>query len=134
MCIRDRYGYVESPLGRRRALPNVNWPDKGAYGQAVRAAINTPVQSTLSDLCQLAMAILHEQYPQLRCFLFFHDALLFYVKKDELELWRDRVVEVMGNLPVEDFGWELDLPLTASAEFGFTMGQDYKLEKIQAMI
>lgn len=129
-----QYGYVESPLGRRRALPNVNWPDKGAYGQAVRAAINTPVQSTLSDLCQLAMAILHEQYPQLRCFLFFHDALLFYVKKNELELWRDRVVEVMGNLPVEDFGWELDLPLTASAEFGFTMGQDYKLEKIQAMI
>ena len=122
-----QYGYVESPLGRRRDLPNINWPDKGAYGQAIRAAINTPVQSTLSDCCQLAMAIINERYPELKMFLFFHDALLFYVPLTELEIWQDRVVEVMENLPTEEYGWEMDLPLTASAEFGMNMGEDYSL-------
>ena len=126
-----QYGYVESPLGRVRTLPNIHWPDKGSYGAAVRAAINTPVQSTLSDLCQLALAILHERYPQCRCFLFFHDALLLYVRKDELELWRDRVVGIMSDLPTSDFGWSLDLPLTASAEFGINMAQDYKLSEFK---
>ena len=126
-----QYGYVESPIGRVRHLHNINWPDKGSYGAAVRAAINTPVQSTLSDCCQLALAIINERYPELQCFLFFHDALLFYVKKDELELWEQRVVEVMENLPLEDFGWRLDLPLTASAEFGMNMSEDYSLAQFR---
>ena len=112
------YGYVESPIGRVRNLPTVWAPDRGISRKAIRAAINSPTQSTLSDLCQLAMAIVRERYPELRVFMFFHDAVYWYVPKRQALLWWSRVQEVMENLPVHEFGWELDLPLTASVEFG----------------
>ena len=63
------------------------------------------------------MAIVRERYPELRVFMFFHDAVYWYVPKRQALLWWSRVQEVMENLPVHEFGWELDLPLTASVEF-----------------
>src|SRR5690606_37372294 len=56
-----RHGYVMSPLGRIRRLPDVYSPDKSLQYEAIRQAINSPVQATASDFTLAAMVILHNQ-------------------------------------------------------------------------
>ncbi|MCH9780081.1 MAG: hypothetical protein K0U36_02215 [Alphaproteobacteria bacterium] len=51
-------GYVQSPLGRRRAIGGLFDTNPARRGAAERAAINTPIQSTLSDITLLAITAL----------------------------------------------------------------------------
>lgn len=46
-----RNGYVESLFGRRRYIPNIHEADEGKRAEAERMAVNSPIQSTASDLC-----------------------------------------------------------------------------------
>jgi hypothetical protein len=53
-------GYIQTPLGRRRRMPQVFSGDKGLISEAKRFAVNAPIQATASDYAMLAVSLLHE--------------------------------------------------------------------------
>lgn len=112
-----KQGFIRSPLGRIRHLPLINGRNRELAAKQERQAINSPIQSTLSDLSQLALAHLHMQYPDLWAFGMTHDELQFYVPQDEVEMWAYRIRDVMQNLPLHEFGWQPQLQFLADAEY-----------------
>ncbi len=123
-----RYGQVRSPLGRIRHLPLIHSKDWQIKSQAERQAINAPVQSTLSDLGQLAAAELHRLYPELWCFGFTHDALSFYIPEGEVQLWAKRIKKVMENLPLKKVRWSPQLDFPVDIEVGPDLGHMTELD------
>jgi len=110
---------VVSPLGRIRHLPLINSNDNAVRAQAERQAINSPIQSTLSDMMQLAMVIFDETYGQdiAKMFLMTHDSIALYIPIGQEELWAERMTTIMANLPLKElFGWAPQLQFTADAE------------------
>jgi DNA polymerase I-like protein with 3'-5' exonuclease and polymerase domains len=116
-----RHRMVRSPLGRVRHLPHIESTDGYLVGRAGRQAINAPIQSCLSDMCQLTLAELHRRYPELEVVLMVHDQIIMYVPEDEVDIWAHRVRAVMATLPLARFGWEPQLVFTADAEAGLTL-------------
>lgn len=108
---------VSSPLGRVRHLPQIRSPDDYARSAARRMAINSPIQSTLSDMMLLAVAELHRHYPDLQVFGTTHDEAQMYVPLDERDLWVGRVRDVMEGLPLERLGWRPQLSFPVDMEW-----------------
>ena len=115
-----RWGHVRSPLGRIRHLPLINSPDREARAAAERQAINSPVQSCLSDMMQYAMVLIDREYgsnPDLQMWGMTHDACAFYVPEDDATIWAKRLKAIMDNLPLKkEFGWDHQLQFTTDAE------------------
>ncbi len=115
-----KMGQVRSPLGRIRHLPLITSSDREARSQAERQAINSPVQSCLSDMMQLAMTMIDREYgPEtgVEMWLMTHDACGFYVPAEDDILWAKRLKAIMDNLPLKElFGWDHQLPFTTDAE------------------
>jgi len=92
-------GYVETMLGRRRAIPQVysRNPQEKALGE--RVAINSVVQGSAADLIKLAMIdlfrALPSKFPSARMLLQIHDELVFEASQAEAESVRRFVVERM---------------------------------------
>lgn len=110
--------FIRNPLGRVRHLPLIHSSDPAARHKEERRAINSPVQSTLSDMGQLAMVELDYRYPDLWMFGFVHDATEMYVPIDDVPLWAGRVREVAENLPLAEFGWHPQLSFPIDVEVG----------------
>lgn len=114
-----RWGYVRSPLGRVRHLPLINSSDRETRSQSERQAINSPIQSCLSDMMQLAMVHIDREYGHcdIHPFLMTHDSLALYVPEDDALEWAKRLKLIMENLPLErDFQWDSPLKFVADAE------------------
>jgi DNA polymerase-1 len=81
-------GYVETPLGRRRSMPELRSPNRGVREAGERAAINMPIQGAQADLIKLAMIEIHRALVQrglaTRMLLQVHDELVFEVPCREL--------------------------------------------------
>ncbi len=129
--------YVESPLGRRRNLPLINSRDGRVRGSNERYAINSPIQSTLSDLNIWAAHLVDAEYGGADEVLSVngatHDCCYGYVREKD---WKDhltRVCEIMGNLPIaETFGWEPEVPFPAEVDLGPTWGEMEELGNLAA--
>jgi DNA polymerase-1 len=81
-------GYVETPLGRRRYVPELRSQNAAVRAAGERMAINMPIQGAQADLIKLAMiaifrALEAEGY-QTRMLLQVHDELVFEVPQAEL--------------------------------------------------
>jgi DNA polymerase-1 len=94
-------GYVETLLGRRRFIPELqsrNWNIR-QFGE--RVAQNTPIQGTAADLIKKAMIDVDRALEAsdwgARLLLTVHDELLFEVPEDRVEDVRPAVVELMRN-------------------------------------
>lgn len=124
-------GYVASPLGRIRHLPLINSSDRFSKAKAQRQSINSPVQSTLSDMMIWAIALAHKQgwFKQAPCFGMVHDAKYTYIPLDNWEMYAKRERENMENLPFHEVGWEPQLVFKADGKFGPTMA-DLKEVKV----
>lgn len=125
------WGFVRSPLGRVRHLPLINSKDRDIVAQSERQSINSPIQSCLSDMMQLAMVHIDREYGSapIQMFLMCHDALSLYVPTSEEVMWAKRVKEVMENLPLKkDFGWDSPLKFIADAEVGPNLAELKKLK------
>lgn len=118
-------GYITSPLGRRRHLPLARSRNQEARAGAERQAINSGVQSTLSDMLCWAMAISHAEgnTKHAPCFGAIHDATYNYVPEDNWEKWVKRDLEIMENLPLDQVGWKPQLRFSADAKIGKSMGE-----------
>lgn len=94
-------GYVETILGRKRWLKDINSSNAVVRGYAERNAINMPIQGTAADMIKLAMITIHKKLQQenlrSRMILQVHDELVFDVHKDEIELIKPLIQEGMRN-------------------------------------
>jgi len=90
-------GYVETVLGRRLWLPEINSPNGPRRGAAERQAINAPLQGTAADVVKLAMIAVQDwiesQQLASRLIMQVHDELVLEVPQHELE-------QVSQTLPV----------------------------------
>jgi len=94
-------GYVETLLGRRRNLKDINSSNAIVRGHAERNAINAPIQGTAADVIKIAMIrILDEMKKKKlnsRMLLQVHDELVFDVDKNEVEVMQELVKQNMEN-------------------------------------
>ncbi|MFM1877865.1 MAG: hypothetical protein RLZZ241_731 [Bacteroidota bacterium] len=82
-------GYVQTVLGRRRYLKDINGSNAIVRGAAERNAVNAPIQGSAADIIKIAMIRIHEKLKEGRfktkMLLQVHDELVFDVFKPELE-------------------------------------------------
>ncbi|WP_027373790.1 DNA polymerase I [Chryseobacterium sp. UNC8MFCol] len=82
-------GYVETILGRKRHLKDINSNNFVVRGHAERNAVNAPVQGSAADVVKLAMIKidreLEEQQLKTKMLLQVHDELVFESPVDEIE-------------------------------------------------
>ena len=96
-----KQGYVETMLGRRRQLRDINSANSVVRGFAERNAINAPIQGTSADMIKIAMIHIHqaiqEKSMQSRMILQVHDELVFDAHREEVDELRKIVAEKMQN-------------------------------------
>ena len=94
-------GYVETVLGRRRYLKDINSRNAIVRGAAERNAVNAPIQGSAADIIKLAMIEIHKQLKaknfKSKMLLQVHDELVFDAPKDELESLQNLLVSAMEN-------------------------------------
>ena len=82
-------GYVETILGRKRYLRDINSRNAIVRGAAERNAVNAPVQGSAADIIKIAMIKIHEKFQESnfksKMLVQVHDELVFEVHKKELE-------------------------------------------------
>ncbi len=109
-------GYVETVLGRRLYLPEINSPNGPRRAGAERAAINAPMQGTAADLIKLAMvqvqAVLDAQKPAILMVLQVHDELVFELPESEVDWLRAEIPRLMAGVA------QLKVPLLAEVGVG----------------
>lgn len=126
-----RTEYVQTLLGRKRRLPQINARGgqaadedaKGIVAEARRQSVNSIIQGTASDVAKAAM--LQAEHDEIlkslgaELLLQIHDELIFEVDDDpeKVAATKKRVKEIMEN-PFMDF--KLNVPLTTEAHDGYT--------------
>ena len=113
-------GYVETMLGRRRLIPDVNAANRNVRQAAERMAVNMPVQGTAADIIKAAMvqvqARLEGDGMRSRMLLQVHDELVFETPQDEEERLTAMLEEVMPN------ALRLSVPLRIDVKKGYSWG------------
>lgn len=111
--------YVETVMGRKRYLRDINSRNMTMRGYSERNAINAPIQGTAADMIKIAMVNIYEwmQKEKLKSkmILQVHDELIFDAHRDELEVLQDKVCEFMKNA----------LPLAVPMEVGIGVGENW---------
>lgn len=111
-------GYVETLLGRRRYLRDIDSRNQAVRGHSERNAINAPIQGTAADIVKLAMINVHARMQregfQSPMILQVHDELVFDVQRSELDALKALVVEEMEK------AYPLAVPLVADTGVGTT--------------
>lgn len=95
------HGYVQTVLGRKRWLRDINSSNFTVRGYAERNAINSPIQGTAADMIKLAMVKIHKAFKEhnfgSKMILQVHDELVFDVIKDEVESVKPVVLDCMQS-------------------------------------
>ena len=114
-------GYVQTLLGRRRFIPEVNASNRQVREAAERMAINMPVQGTSADIIKVAMINLDREMTRRqlksKMLLQVHDELVFEVPEEELETMRQLVPHVMST------ALKLSVPLKVDTKEGNNWGE-----------
>ncbi|MCL4110931.1 UNVERIFIED_CONTAM: hypothetical protein GTU68_030123 [Idotea baltica] len=110
-------GFVETILGRRLYLPEINAKNGIQRAAAERAAINAPMQGTAADIIKKAMisvnATIAEKYSDtVKMAMQVHDELVFEVAKDKLEEVSVEIKKIMEEAV------ELSVPLEVNVDSG----------------
>jgi DNA polymerase-1 len=138
-----KYGYVETLIGRRRNIPEINSPNFQVQNAAERMAINMPIQGLAADIVKLAMIKIHEYianekrieannacpvkssqsedsegvFNGVKMILQIHDEIILEVKEDIAEDVARKVKETMEN------AYKLKVPLVADIKIGDNWGE-----------
>lgn len=109
-------GYIETLLGRRRYLADINSRNAVVRGYAERNAVNAPIQGTAADIIKIAMIRIDQRLVaeglRAKMILQVHDELNFSVPREELDQVRQIVVQEMEN------ACALSVPLVAECGVG----------------
>ena len=106
------YGYVQTLMGRKRWLRDINSSNFVVRGFAERNAINSPIQGTAADMIKLAMikihAVMKEKNLESKMILQVHDELVFDAVENEIDILKPLILENMktamilpNEVPVE---------------------------------
>ncbi|OZN25630.1 DNA polymerase I [Actinobacillus seminis] len=93
-------GYVETLFGRRLYLPEIHSSKAMRRKGAERVAINAPMQGTAADIIKRAMIALDReiaQDPDIRMIMQVHDELVFEVRSNKVEKYRQLIKKTMEN-------------------------------------
>jgi DNA polymerase-1 len=116
-----RDGYVETLLGRRRYIPDINSANRQVREAAERMAINMPVQGTSADIIKIAMINIYREmekrHLKSKMLLQVHDELVFEVPDKEVDLMRKLVSDIM------DSSVKLIVPLKVDTKVGKNWGE-----------
>jgi len=109
-------GYVETVLGRRRYLKDINSRNAVVRGAAERNAVNAPIQGSAADIIKLAMINIYRRFEKeqfkSKMLLQVHDELVFDAYKDELENIKPIIKQEMEN------AYKLIVPLDVEIGLG----------------
>jgi len=113
-------GYVQTLIGRRRPLPEINSPRGPERAGAERTAINHPIQGSAADIIKFAMLAVFEEMQKkqmkARMVLQVHDELVFELPPDEVETLAAMLRELMTAVPQKKL--KLDVPLVVDISTG----------------
>ena len=109
-------GYVQTVLGRRRYLKDINSANGMVRSGAERNAVNAPIQGSAADIIKIAMINIHKKLKsenwQSKMLLQVHDELVFDVHKSELETIKPMIKFEMEN------AFKMDVPLDVEIGVG----------------
>jgi DNA polymerase-1 len=95
------HGYVQTLMGRKRWLRDINSANFTVRGFAERNAINSPIQGTAADMIKLAMQKVHaamkKEKMQSKMLLQVHDELVFDALKSEVKELKPLIIECMQS-------------------------------------
>ena len=104
-----QHGYVETLLGRKLYLPEINSKQAQRRSYAERTAINAPVQGTAADIIKIAMIEIDkwlvEKKSKTKMIMQVHDELVFEISENDIDSEIEDIVNLMQNCIT------LDLPL-----------------------
>ncbi len=114
-------GYVQTVMGHRRFIPEINSPNRQLREAAERMAINMPVQGTSADIIKMAMIDLHRETCQKglnsKMILQIHDELLFEVPEEEVAEMKELIATIMPR------ALKLRVPLKVDIKLGKNWGE-----------
>ncbi|MBS9460838.1 DNA polymerase I [Flagellimonas sp. 389] len=109
-------GYVQTVLGRRRYLKDINGSNAVVRGAAERNAVNAPIQGSAADIIKIAMINIHKKLSEgdykTKMLLQVHDELVFDAYKPELEEVKTMIKTEMEN------AYTLAVPLDVEVGIG----------------
>ncbi|MDC3315880.1 DNA polymerase I [Candidatus Thioglobus sp.] len=94
-------GYVETVLGRRLYLPQINSKNKMLQQHALRTAINAPMQGSSADIIKKAMldiqAWIDRENHEIKMFMQVHDELVFELEAEKANEYANSIKLMMSN-------------------------------------
>jgi len=128
-CLKNEY--VTNMFGRKRRLYNASSPKPYEKFEALRQAINTPIQGTSSDFAVFSTVILREEItrgkllpPDMQMCYEVHDSIGFYIRPADIHRVIPIVKKICDNpLTQRYFGFKLKyVEMKVSAEVGLNWG------------
>ncbi len=111
-----KQGYVETIMGRRRYLRDINSRNAVVRGVAERNAVNAPIQGSAADIIKKAMICIHQKIKERglrsKMILQVHDELNFKCHREEIEELKQLVIDCMEHVV------SLAVPLTVGTGYG----------------
>ena len=110
------HGYVQTVLGRRRYLKDINSRNAVVRSAAERNAVNAPIQGSAADIIKIAMIKIYEKLQEgnykTKMLLQVHDELVFDVYRPELDTIKTLVKTEMES------AYQLSVPLDVDLDIG----------------
>ena len=120
-----KQGYVDTLMGRRRRISEIDSPTYHRRAAGERMAVNMPIQGTAADIIKLAMINiqrrLDESGMRSKMILQVHDELIFETPRDELGQMQAIIMELMPSAVPPDVGFEV--PLEVEMKVGDNWGE-----------
>ena len=115
-------GFVETELGRRRAVPEIQSSNVAVARSGERMAVNMPVQGLAADIMKLAMIAADDmamkQYADTAMLLLqVHDEIIFEVREDVAEVFAQDLKQSMESV------YALKVPITVDVAIGKNWGE-----------
>ena len=113
-------GYVETEIGRRRYIPEINSSNFQVQSAAERMAINMPIQGLASDIMKIAMLQVAKEYennPDVSMLLQVHDEIILEVKEELAPTVAEKIKVILEK------AYNLRVPLVANVEIGDNWGE-----------
>jgi DNA polymerase-1 len=115
-----KFGYVETEIGRRRYIPEINSSNFQVQSSAERMAINMPIQGLASDIMKIAMLNVSKEFennPDVKMLLQVHDEIILEVKEGLVETVSQKIKTILED------AYKLRVPLVANVSIGDNWGE-----------
>lgn len=109
----EEHGYVKTLFGRKRFISGITSSNKNIKSQAERMAVNTVIQGTAAEILKKVMIKIYEYLKDkedIALLLQVHDELIFEVKKESLENYKENIMAIMRDtVKLEDVELETNV-------------------------